>query len=42
MSVEETSLAAWRMAIKKNRNKRIGISFDRGVQYASKEVYQCD
>jgi transposase InsO family protein len=43
MSVEETSLAAWRMAIK-NRSIVRGLVFhsDRGVQYASKEVYQCD
>lgn len=38
MSVEETSLAAWRMAIK-NRSIEKGLVFhsDRGVQYASKK-----
>ena len=38
MSVEETSLAAWRMAIK-NRSIVRGLVFhsDRGVQYASKK-----
>ena len=38
MSVEETSLAAWRMAIKK-RSIEKGLIFhsDRGVQYASKK-----
>jgi putative transposase len=38
MSVEETSLAAWRMAIK-NRGVEKGLLFhsDRGVQYASKK-----
>jgi putative transposase len=38
MSVEETSLAAWRMAIK-NRSITKGLLFhsDRGVQYASKK-----
>lgn len=38
MSTEETSLAAWKMAIK-NRNIHEGLIFhsDRGVQYASKK-----
>ncbi|WP_426092432.1 transposase [Flavobacterium sp. DSR3-2] len=38
MSIEETSLAAWRMAIK-NRCVEKGLLFysDRGVQYASKK-----
>jgi transposase InsO family protein len=38
MSVEETSLAAWKMAIK-NRSVENGLIFhsDRGVQYASKK-----
>ena len=38
MSTEETSLAAWRMAIK-NRSIKKGMLFhsDRGVQYASKK-----
>jgi putative transposase len=38
MSVEETSLAAWKMAIK-NRSIENGLIFhsDRGVQYASKK-----
>tara|TARA_B110000114_G_C15028834_1_gene372087 strand:- start:94 stop:972 length:879 start_codon:yes stop_codon:yes gene_type:complete len=38
MSTEETSLAAWRMAIK-NRSIQKGLIFhsDRGVQYASKK-----
>ncbi len=38
MSTEETSLAAWRMAIK-NRSVQKGLIFhsDRGVQYASKK-----
>jgi len=38
MSVEETSLAAWRMAIK-NRSIEKGLIFhsDRGIQYASKK-----
>ena len=38
MSTEETSLAAWRMAIK-NRSVKKGLIFhsDRGVQYASKK-----
>nr|WP_246022118.1 IS3 family transposase [Flavobacterium cellulosilyticum] len=38
MSVEETSLAAWKMAIK-NRSVKKGLIFhsDRGVQYASKK-----
>jgi len=38
MSTEETSLAAWRMAIK-NRPVQKGLIFhsDRGVQYASKK-----
>ena len=36
MSTEETSLAAWKMAIK-NRTVQTGLIFhsDRGVQYAS-------
>ncbi len=36
MSTEETSLAAWKMAIK-NRTVQKGLIFhsDRGVQYAS-------
>ena len=36
MSTDETSLAAWRMAIK-NRSVRIGLIFhsDRGIQYAN-------
>jgi transposase InsO family protein len=38
MSVEETSLAAWRMAIK-NRSITKGLFHsDRGVQYASKNL----
>jgi putative transposase len=38
MSVEETSLAAWRMAIK-NRSveKELIFHSDRGIQYASKK-----
>jgi hypothetical protein len=36
MSVEETSLAAWRMAIKTEASQR-DCYFDRGVQYASKK-----
>ena len=38
MSTEETSLAAWKMAIK-NRTVQKGLIFhsDRGVQYASKK-----
>ena len=38
MSVEETSLAAWKMAIK-NRSVENGLIFhsDRGIQYASKK-----
>ncbi len=38
MNTEETSLAAWKMAVK-NRNFAEGLIFhsDRGVQYASRK-----
>ena len=38
MSTEQTSLGAWKMAVK-NRNIEQGLIFhsDRGVQYASKK-----
>jgi transposase InsO family protein len=38
MSVE-TSLAAWRMAIKTEASQR-DLHSDRGVQYASKKIYK--
>jgi transposase InsO family protein len=38
MSVEETSLAAWRMAIKTKHHKGLIFHSDRGVQYASKKI----
>jgi transposase InsO family protein len=38
MSVEETSLAAWRMAIKTEASKGLIFHSDRGVQYASKKL----
>jgi transposase InsO family protein len=37
MSVEETSLAAWRMAIKTAASQGLLFHSDRGVQYASKK-----
>jgi transposase InsO family protein len=37
MSVEETSLAAWRMAIKTEASQRLIFHSDRGIQYASKK-----
>jgi transposase InsO family protein len=40
MSVEETSLAAWRMAIKTEASQRDIFHSDRGVQYASKKIYK--
>jgi hypothetical protein len=39
--VEQTSLAAWSMAIKNRSIEKVWVHSDRGVQYASK-VYQCD
>jgi transposase InsO family protein len=42
MSVEETSLAAWRMAIKTEASQRLLFHSDRGVQYASKKIYKRD